>query len=480
MLNHRKKSASLLLCLSIVGCTVTEQAVKPLDSQRTTAKLLAKDPTSAAFTHYLAKQDYAPLKTWGLDTLTLSALFHHTKLDLAKKQLGLAQLAIQTAGVKSNPSINAGLARSNQKNGDIKPWSYGLSVDIPIQTTNKRAIKIEKARQGIETARMDVAEAAWSLRNQVAIDLVAYHQNASETALLKEGLSTHADIVNMLEKRVYAGVASNTELTHAILLSLKTEQLLNTKHAQAEMMKAKLAADAGLSLEKFVLLPIKSLRLDQTLAKQAEVLEGPLASKTLQTQALLNRIDIRRSIANYATAEAEIKLQVANQTPDITLSPGILFEFGDSIWSLGFSSLLNVLNRNTTLIEKAKQLRAIEGAQFEDLQASIIAALNQAQVRYRRAKQTLQHAEHQQAKQLEQMQKIQKQFNAGLIDKVTLKKFMLNTIVAKQQRLAAKFNLIQAANQIENIMQKPLYTPFTMPNLTSNLTSNSNHKQAKS
>lgn len=463
----------------MLGCTLAKQATKPLDSQRTMSMLLAKDPTSEAFTDYLIKQGYQaeslPLSAWELDTLTLSALFHHTKLDVAKKQLGLAQLAIQTAGVKKNPSINADIARSNQKNGDIKPWSYGLSVDVPIQTTNKRAIKIEKAQQDAEAAQMDVAEIAWSLRNQIAIDLTSYHQNVSEIALLQEEYATQSDITNMLEKRVNVGIASRTELSRASLLKLKTEQLLSAKQAQVEIVKARLAADAGLSLDKFSLLPIKPLPLDIILTKQAKTLEKPLALQTLQAQALLNRIDIRRNIANYTKAEAEIKLQVANQTPDITLSPGILFEFGDSIWSLGFSSLLNALNKNTTLIEEAKQLRAIEGAQFENLQATIIANLNQAQVTYLTAEQALKHAKYQKIRQLEQMENIQKQFDAGLIGKLALKQLMLNNIVAKKQYLAAKFSLLQAANQIENIMQKPLYTAFTMPNLTSNL----NQQQAK-
>lgn len=480
MLDHQKKLLPLLFCLSIIGCTTAEQAVKPLDSQHTTSKLLAKNPTSKGFNHYLTKHGYAaenlPITAWGLNELTLSALFHHTKLDVAKAQLGLAQLAVKTANIKKTPNINADIARSNQKNGDIKPWSYGLSVDIPIQTTNKRAIKTEKAQKNAEAAQMDVAEIAWVLRHQITIDLTAYHQATTEASLLKEELTTHAEIANMLEKRVNAGVASKTELSHVSLLRLKTEQRLNTKQAEAEVIKATLAADVGLSLEKFALLPIKPLHLDQSLFKQAEMLEEPLAPKTLQTQALLNRIDIRRSIARYAEAEAEIKLQVANQTPDITLSPGILFEFGDSIWSLGFSRLLNALNKNTVLIEEAKQLRAIQGAQFEDLQATVIAKLNQALVQYRTTKQLLQHAEQQQVKQLEQMQNMQKQFDAGLIGKVALKKFMLNNIVAKQQRLVAKFNLIRTANQIENIMQKPLYTSFNMPDVTSNL----NHKQSKS
>jgi outer membrane protein, heavy metal efflux system len=448
------------------GCAV-QQASKPLDSRLTSAKLIAKDPTSTAFTTYLTKLGYAkerlPLNEWDADDLTLCALFYHTKLDVAKKKLALSNLAVRTAEVKSAATINGSLARSNQKNGDIKPWAYGLSIDIPIETNNKRAFRIEKAESNADVVRMDVAETAWQLRHQITTDLIAYHQNLAETQLLQQVLETQTNIAKMLEKRINAGIASNTEFSTASLFALKTKHELNNKRSEFNLIKAKLAADVGLSIEKFELIKIKPLLIKGTLVQQAKILESSLESKALQEQALLNRIDIRRSIAKYAAAEADIKLQVAQQTPDITLSPGVLFEFGDKIWSLGFSSLLNMLNKNTALIEEAKQLREIEGAEFEHLQASTIALTNQARTRYLAAKQTMEQARSELTEQLAQAKKMQKQFQAGLIGKVDLEKYALNALVAKQQLLASQFELLQVANHIEDIMQKPLYTTFKIP-----------------
>ncbi len=468
MLSNQTSFLFALLCLLLAGCATHEEAVKPLDRQATA--LLSKDPSSVAFQNYLIKQGYSkndlPIAAWGLDELTLCALFFHTKLDVAKEQLTLANLAVETAGIKSKPTINAEIAHSNLKNDDIKPWAYGLSIDILIATNNKRAIKVEKAEQHAEAARMAVAETAWQLRHQIANDLIEYHQLQAEIALLDEELSMQTAISAMIEKRVNAGVASKTELSTIHLLTLKTEHALNEKRAEFELIKAQLAADVGLSPEMFTAINIKPLALDSILAVQAKTLNTPTASKQLQTDALLNRIDIRRSLAEYAAAEAEIKLQLANQMPDITLSPGILFDFGDTIWSLGFSSLLNSLHQNTALIEQAKQLRAVQGKQFEHLQATTIAALHQAHVRYQGDKQTLQQAQEQESKQLTHTRKMQKQFDAGLIGQLALKQFALNSILAERQVLASKFKLLQSANNIENLMQKPLYTSFNMPELS--------------
>jgi outer membrane protein, heavy metal efflux system len=469
MLNTKIKFI-IIIGLFAAGCSI-QHSVKPLNSQLTTTHLLAKDPTDPQFNQYLIEQGYTkeqlPFVEWGIDELTLCALYFHTRLDIVKQELALSYLAIETAGIRNDPSVKGIFARSGRENGDISPWSYGLAVNIPIETTKKRAAQIEKAEKNTEVAQMNAAEAAWQLRNQIATDYIAYHQYLTEVKLLQEEIAIQEHIVSLLESRVNIGIAPKTELTNANLLALKKKYALSIKEGQLNLIKAQLAADVGLSREKFALINIKPLSVESTLTQQTQGLSTSLESKILQEQALLNRIDIRRSIARYAAAEAEIKLKIAQQTPDIVLSPGYLFEFGDRIWSLGFSSLINMLHKNKTLLKEAKQLREIEGAQFENLQAEIIAKISQAHTRYLAAKQVAEQAKIELSQQMEQEQQMQKQFDAGLIGKLDLSKYASNTLVAKQQLASSQFALLQMTNQIEDVMQKPLFSTFNMPTLFS-------------
>ncbi|MFV1921400.1 MAG: TolC family protein [Methylotenera sp.] len=469
MLNKLQQLTILILCLLTLGCTTTP-AEKPLDLKSSAENLVAKDPTSTTFNAFLSEHGYEqanlPLTHWDIDSLTLCALYYHTKLDLAKQQLALARLSLQTAAIRQLPTLNANLARSNQANGDIRPWSYGLSIDIPIETYNKRGLKIEKAEKNVAIAEVDLAELAWQLRSQIAADLITYHQTQAEINLLEEELATQNNIVEMLEKRFNAGMASNTELTTARLLALKVQHQLKNKLAGLQKIDALLAADVGLTSEKFSKIKIKPLSITETLSRQQAVLEERLTTETLREEALLNRIDLRRRILQYAGAETEIKLQAAKQMPDITISPGILYEFGDRIWSLGFSRLLNMLQKNTALIEEAKQLRAVQGAAVENLQADIIASVTNTKIRYASAKHTTEQAAQALDVQSTIADKMQKQFDAGLIGKLDLTRYKLNTIIAKQQLATSQFSQLIAADQIENLMQKPLYNNFTMPSLT--------------
>lgn len=470
MLNKKIICITVAFNLLLSGCTA-QQPVKPLNSELTASRILAKDPTDPAFLAYLIDQGYTknnlPLHDWGIDELTLCALYFHTKLDIAKEELALSYLATKAAGLKNNPSIDGTFARSGRENGDISPWSYGLSINIPIETTKKRAAQIEKAEKNTEVAQMNAAETAWQLRNKIATDYISYHQYRAEVQLLREEIAIQDHIVSLLEKRVNIGVASKIELTNANLLALKAKHALNIKEGQFNLVKAQLAADVGLSLEKFESIHIKPLAVESALTQQTQLLDASLDSKILQEQALLNRIDIRRSMARYAAAEAEIKLKIAQQTPDIVLSPGYLFEFGDRIWSLGFASLLSMLDKNKTLLEEAKQLREIEGAQFENLQAEVIAMISQANTRYLAAKHISEQAKNQLSEQIAQVEKMQKQFDAGLIGRLDLNRYVSTTIMAKQQLIASQFALLQIANQIEDIMQKPLHSNFNMPTLYS-------------
>ncbi len=449
----------LVICLLAIGCSTTPPSL-PLDQETRLNKLVEKDPSNNVFVDYLAKHGFSSIKEWDLETLTLSALFFHSKFDVAKEKLALANLDTARAGIKNTPTINADFARSDQSNGDISPWSYGLSFDIPINTNNKREIRIENAQINTDIVRLDIAETAWQQRNQIAMDLVNYHQNLATTQLLQEAVNIQTNITSMLEKRVVAGIASRTELSHATLLLLGTKHDLNNHLAATNLIETRLAAHVGLTPEKFSTFKIKSLNIDTELEHQGHLLDQHF---TFQENALLNRIDIRRSIAAYAKAEAELKLEAAKQIPDISLSPGFLFEFGDRIWSLGFSSLLNMFQNNHVMIERAKQLRALEGAAFENLQAKVIADVNVAYAEYLSAKQSLNQTEQALSEQNRQEQKMQKQFDAGLIGKLDLFGYKINTLTVKKQYITSQFKLLQAVHKIEDVMQKPLYSDLNMP-----------------
>ncbi len=451
----------LIFCGLTASCAKEKYTAKPLDAKQVSAKILNKSLSDVAFKAYLIKQGYAvsdwPIQQWGLDELTYAALYFNPQLDVAKAQLALANTSINTANQRQNPTLSATTARSNRANGDISPWSYGLDVSIPIVTNNKRGIQVEEAERLRDAAQLSVAEIAWQLRSQIAKDLMAYHENIAAQQALSQELNTHASIINMLKKRVELGLLASTALNDAKLSNQKTEIASNLLSSQLIAIRGNLATDIGLSLDQLNGISIKPIQIDAVLSQESTLLNTPEQLKILQQNALLNRLDIRRSLAKYAAAEAKIKLEVAKQTPDIALTPGYIFEFGDRIWSLGFSSLINLLNKNPTLIAEATNLREIEGAQFEVLQSNIIGELNLAYANYQSSLQQMHKTQSQLNFQASQQQSLQNQFDKGLIDRLVLTQNKLLYLASEQQLLSLQFNCLKAAIHIEDLMQRPLF-----------------------
>jgi outer membrane protein TolC len=302
---------------------------------------------------------------------------------------------------------------------------------------------------------MDVAETAWQLRQRLSLDLIDYHQTIGNIALLQQEVDVHDRLIALYTKRLSLGLASNIELTKVQLLRQKKHDLLLTEQANTLSILRKIATDAGLPTTSLTPEHMQTWQAPTLLTQQNAALSH-YTPATLQESALLNRVDIRRSLTQYAVAETKIKLEIAKQTPDISLTPGLLFEFGDKIWSLGFSSLLALANQHGTQIKQAEQLRAVEGAKFEALQAKVMGDVAQRWVEY--------HALHAKLNQLsstknleQQAQgRLQKQFEAGLLDRLALTEANLNSLALAQQVHDTQFALLRALANLEHVMQKPL------------------------
>ena len=472
------KAAFLLVLFScttfiVSGCAIEKVVAKPMDATQVSAKIFAKSANSDDFKNYLVKHGYLinhnypqkelPFKTWGLNELTLCALFHHPNLSVAKAQMALAEAELQTAANRLNPTVNANIANSSRANEAVKPWSFGLNVEIPIETTNKRAIKIEQAQFNLQAAQLDIAEAAWQLRHQLALDLHAYQQNNFDIALLQNEQNLQIDLLNRLKKRVDVGLQGNTEWQESLIVQQKSVLALQNKQAKQHELLATLAADVGLTQFEFNKITVIPFNLTQMLDQQNAAIDALNTHNLWQQKALLNRIAIRKSLAKYAAAEANIQLEVAKQTPDFSISPGFMFDYGDNIWSLGISSLLNLLQKHPTLINEATKLREIEGAQFELLQHQVISELTISQAQYKANQTRLLDAKNQLTITKSYQQTLQKQLAAGLIDKIALLNANINEQLVLQQIQSAQFDLLKSAIMLENIMQYPLYSTIKLP-----------------
>lgn len=447
--------ASLALLSS--GCGFESYFAKPIKPAEVVKHLEAQSPDSPAFQEYLLAQNYPqsqlPIQQWNLSELTYSALFFHPDLNVARSQWRAAQATQITAAQRPEIGINAS-ADNHQQHKNKSPWTYTLGIDIPIVTAGKRDAQIEQAAGLSEAARIEIAQTAWQVRSRLAKSLLEYQFATQQAAILANEVKLRTSIVDMLQKRVDAGMASNIELSNARIALQKAEQSLNTETGKIPALQASLASDAGLPLAAFKQLNV----INDSFAT-----DKPIALDSLQYEALLNRLDIRAALARYEAAEAKLRLEIAKQYPDITLSPSKTLDQGDKIWSLGFSSLLTLINKNRGLIAEAKALREVEIAQFEALQAKVISELNQSKASYQATLEANAKANTVLASQEKRTLQTQRQFDAGFADKLELSTTQLENLIAKQNVLQSAYGIQQAKLALEDAAQRPL-DDFNMPN----------------
>src|SRR5204862_1945359 len=162
------------------------------------------------------------------------------------------------------------------------------------------------------------------------------------------------------------------------------------------------------------------VRLAEALGVSAGALEGvglvfdffepaadELASMEARRMALRGRSDILGALADYAAAEAELRLQIARQYPDVRLNPGYQFDQGDNKWTLGITFELPVLNQNQGPIAEAGARREEAAARFTELQAKTIGEIDRAVAAHRVAREQLATSDSVLAAQEQQRQSVE-------------------------------------------------------------------------
>ena len=457
LLNAHKNRILILLSLSLTagGCGFQAYIAKPIKPDETIQKLESQSPESVQFQEYLIAQNYPqnqfPIKEWGLTELTYSALFFHPDLNVARAQWRAAQSTEITAAQRPELGVNAEAQKHSKADG-VSPWTYSLGIDVPIVTAGKREAKIAQARNLSEASRIEIAQTAWQVRARLAKSLLDYQFAIQQSAVLNNEVKLRSAIVDMLQKRVDMGMASNIELSTARIALQKAEQALNAELGRIPSLQANLASNAGLPLTTFKQLVIKKT------ADKASLVQTDL----LQYEALLNRLDVRAALARFDAAEAKLRLEILKQYPDLTLSPSRVFDQGDQIWSLGFSSLLSLINKNRGLIAEATAQRELQIAQFEALQAKVIGDLNQTKAGYLASLESQEKATTVLLSQQKRTQRTQQQFEAGFSDRLALTSAQLENLTAEQNVLQSGYKVEIAKLALEDTIQRPL-GDFNMP-----------------
>lgn len=437
--------------VTLSGCSFQKYRAAPLAPTRTATSLEARslnDPGLQQFYSTTSRSTVAwPPAQWNLADLTLVAFYYKPALQVARAHVSEANAAIVTAGAKPNPSLNLDLGGET---APASPWLAGMGFSLPIETAGKRGYRINEAQRLADVARWNLASTAWTVRAQVRSSLLDYVAAQHNLVLLQTEEQVRADQVKLLEQRLVVGMIPRPEVDAAQILHTQTLLAAQLAEGRASLAKAALATAIGLPTGAMDGLKIVWLQFDQppTVAS--------LSPATIQTDAVLNRLDIRQALAEYAAAEAALRLEIAKQYPDIDLGPSYAYEEGDHLFSLAAGMILPIRNRNQGPIAQAKAHREAMAASFIAVQAAGIAAGEQALARYTSALKELARSRELLQQSRNQEEAARKALESGQSDRIALNGAQLQTAVTALAEFDALYNAQRALGDLENAVQRPL------------------------
>ncbi|ODT89988.1 MAG: transporter, partial [Rhodanobacter sp. SCN 67-45] len=358
-----------------------------------------------------------------------------------------ARAAAITAGARPNPTISGSAEYNTDAAPGASPWARGLGLSVPIETAGKRRQRIAQAVALTDAARFELVDMAWQVRGRVRAELLGI---ASTEALLRRQQALEAERVRLMQRRIELGFAAQPDLTSARIALQQITVAVDEAHKQQAEHRAALAGALGLPVAA-----LDSMTPELSAFERVPTLDA-LPSSQAQRQALLQRPDLQAALARYRASDAGLRLEFARQYPDLTLSPGLLWDAGQAKWSLGLSLVLPLLNRNQGRIAEAKARREQAAANVLAVQAKAIGQAEQAQASVRAALDKLRNAEALVASQQRKVQSARRLQRAGESERSTTLGAQVELAAAEVTRQATQVQVQQALGALEDAQRRPL------------------------
>jgi len=334
--------------------------------------------------------------------------------------------------------------------------AIGLNITTLFETADKAKIREEKAINQSLVKRLELRKLAWDVRSDLTLNYIRYQQQLTNLQILRNEIKLQSEILNMVKKRKAQGLTSSIDSNFNQIELNKNIQKLNEEQYQLNDTKSKLAAIIGLSAEKFNTMRLATVNVDEQIESFNKILDDETKQQDIINLGLFNRIDLRIALAKYAVSESQLKLNIANQYPDIRFSPGYIFDYGVGRWLLGITSVIPTIEKNKYLVEEAKNLRDIEGLQIEKIQTSIVNDITKLRDNYTIAKDMVRKDSEDLSAATELESSIESKFHQGEIDRIELTQQKLITMQYKRRFYTNKIALLKIGFDFESILQQSL------------------------
>jgi len=420
----------------------------PIDAAANRDRIVARSLTATAVDDALARHSLPVTQSaWSLDQLTLAAWTLRTDVAVARAEVGAARAKTGVESQRPNPTVQM----TNEKviSGGPDPWVLGAALAMTFELGGKRDIRRETALASERAAEWAFGEALWSARAEVRSALLDVAFANASVALDGDEARLAREYLDWVDTRLQYGAATTAERLLAV-------QALNESTSRRELdavdlarATAKLAAAIGVTSTELAAVQLPPLTGVPAIA-DADV-------SSARDLALVNRLDVRRALEEYAIAEQDLRAAVAKQYPDLTLAPGYLLDQADHKITLGLDLPVPLFHSANAAIQRAIAERAVAAARFDDTQAGALAAIDVAIAEYHAARGALAAVEQGERDAADTVTSLERRLEAGAVNRGQLLAGEIALAGLRRSTLTARRALLDAVTALEQGVERPLY-----------------------
>jgi outer membrane protein, heavy metal efflux system len=182
---------------------------------------------------------------------------------------------------------------------------------------------------------------------------------------------------------------------------------------------------------------------------------APADADRARDLALVNRLDVRRALAEYAVAEQDLRAAVASQYPDITLAPGYLLDQDQHKITLALDVPVPLFHDAKPAIRRAIAERAVSAAKFDEVQAAALGAIDVGFAQYESARDALMNATQAERAAADSAAAIERQLAAGAANRGAVLASRIAHVGLQRTVLETRRAALEAATALENATERP-------------------------
>jgi outer membrane protein TolC len=388
-------------------------------------------------------------REWDRAGLLSLALKQNPELAVAHAEIQAAMAHEITAAELPNPDLTL---QSEYARHDPHPWLYGISLNWLLRSGERRRLDTEIARLDTSNARLQLMDHAWSVRRALAAALSDWESARQRASLLERLAAAQDRLIELEQRRIKAGEDAPSELILIQQARIQIEQQVAELRTAANASQAAIARALGVPSQA-----LDGLRFEWLDWGEPPAVEDAKRQQ-LREQALLSRADLGVAIGEYAAAEAKLRLAIAHQYPQFTLSPGYYWDHGIAKFPFDVGFTLP-LNGNRGEIAEARAGRELAGQRLLALQADIYGEIEAAEREERIARQSADAAQRRLASVQRQVQQADLALRLGAADAQEQLGAQILAAQAELEVLQTRAQLQVSRNNLEDVLRAPLSGP---------------------